>query len=121
MFNKAFLSYIRRKAFRRGVWFSSLDDVERGILSISLKVLDSVKSSLLNFQLVIIVEKLRDACRGESIKRLEWLGIERVKAIQAQALSFGYKGSEKLGGDIGFIRYVIFLDCYQPIGWRTFE
>ena len=121
MFTKEFLSNVRRQALRRGVWFSTLDAVERGILYISGKVIDDVKSNILNAQLVRIIAKLRDVCKSGFVKHLERFGTDRVRTIQVQATSFGYEWADNLFSDFGFVRYLIFLDWNQPIGWRIYR
>jgi hypothetical protein len=118
MFTKESLSDIRRQALRKRVWFSALNAVERGILSISAKVIDSVKSSVLNLHLMSIVSKLRDACKSGFVKHLERFGVNRVEVIRVQAASFGYNWAEGLLSDSRFARYLAFLDWNQPTGWR---
>ena len=118
MFTKEFLQEVRHKAIRKKVWFSALDSLERGILNITLTIIDNVKDSLLNIQLLRIITKLKDACKSEFIKHFEKFGVQRVKAIQIYAYSFGYKAAENLYGDLEFIRYLTFLDFNQPRGWR---
>ena len=119
MFTKEFLSGVRRMALRRRVFFKALDGVERGILSISAKIIDSVKSGVLMIQLVKIISKLRDACKSDFVRHLERYGMERVRVVQSQAAGFGYRGADKLIGDFGFVRYLVFLDFNQPLGWRS--
>jgi len=121
MFDRRFLGDAKRRALRRGVWFSALDVVERGILSLSVRVVDSVRSSLLTIQLVKILAKLRDASKCGFVRHLERFGLERVRAVQAQAEAFGCEWAESLVGDFGFVRYLIFLDYYQPICWRGYS
>jgi hypothetical protein len=50
----------------RKVWYSALDGLEREILSILARIIDGVKSSVLNVQLVKIITKLAPA--GLSLK-----------------------------------------------------
>jgi hypothetical protein len=121
MFNRGFLTEVRRHALRKGVWFSAIDNVERGILSISIMVIGKVKSVLLNVQLVRIIAKLRDAGRNGFIRHLEDFGMERARAIRDQAAGFGYKNLDELVQDISFVRYVAFLDYNQPIGWKVYS
>jgi hypothetical protein len=121
MFTKDFLFDVRRLALRKRVWFSSLDNVERGILSIAAKVINTVKSSVLNFQLAKIIAKLRDACNGGFIKHLERFGMDRLRVIQAQAVKFGYLAANELTKDLDFINYLMFLDYNQPTGWRIYS
>jgi hypothetical protein len=120
LFTSGFLSEVRRMALRRRVWFSALDGLERGILSISAKIIDGVKSTLLNVEIVRIIAKLRDACKSGFVRHLERFGVERVRAVQAEAARLGYVGAAALSRDLGFIRYLMFLDYNQPIGWRIY-
>ena len=121
MFTREFLSDVRRQALRKRVWYSALDVVERGILSISAKIIDGVKSTLLNVEIVKIVAKLRDACKSGFVRNLERHGVERVRMIQAVATKLGYQGAAAFSSDLGFIRYLMFLDYNQPIGWRIYS
>jgi hypothetical protein len=120
MLTKEFLSDVRRLALRRKVWYSALDSLERGILSISARIIDDVKSSVLNVQLVKIIAKLRDACKSGFVRHLERYGLERAHVVQAGAERIGYLGAVGLVRDLGFIRYLMFLDYNQPIGWRIY-
>ena len=121
MLTREVLVEARRRALRRGVWYSALDVVERGILSLASYILDSVQSNVLSAQLVNIIAKIRDACKSGFIKHLERFGMARVRVIQAQAFSFGYEGAKTLSSDFDFVRYLSFLDFNQPIGWGAFK
>jgi len=120
MFTKGFLSKVKSDALRKRVWYKALDVVERGILSIAAKIIDSVKSDVLSFQLVKIIAKLRDACKSDFVRYFEQHGMKRGRTIQSQAYSFGYNSASNLLKDKGFIKYLIFLDYHQPIGWRIY-
>ena len=120
MFTRKFLSEVRRQALRRRVWYSTLDGLERGILTISAKIINGVKSNLLNIQIVRIIAKLRDACKSGFVRHMERFGVERVRIVQAEAIKWGYLGAATLSRDLGFIRYLMFLDFNQPIGWRIY-
>ena len=119
MFTKKYLLNVRCLAFRKKVWFRYLDDVERGILSLSAKIFNFVQSSVLDQQLVLIIDKLLNACKSKFIRHLEQYGVERVKEIQSQSTNFGYKGADYLSQDLDFARYLVFLDYYQPIGRKA--
>jgi hypothetical protein len=120
MFTKGFLIEVRRNALRKRVWFRALDSVERGILSISAEIIDEVKSEVLNTQLVKIIAKLRDVLKSGFVRHLERYGMERMRVIQSQAYSFGYCGVKELSRDINFVRYLVFLDYNQPVGWKIY-
>jgi hypothetical protein len=121
MFDKGFLSDVRRRALRKGIWFRALDTLERGILLLSAQVVNSVRSSLLTFQLVKILAKLKNASKSGFLNHLERFGLERVRAVQVQAEAFGSERVKGLVGDFGFVRYLMFLDYNQPICWRIYS
>ena len=117
MFTSAFLSGVRRRAIRRGFWFSVLDHVERGILSLSARVVEKVESVVLGIELVKILKKLKDAMMSGFAKRMEDYGVERAKQIVAQAVSWGYETTRAWVSDRGFAEYLTLLDMYSPSGW----
>lgn len=120
MFTKKFLSAVRCQALRKRVWFRALDAIERGILSLSARVIENVKSSVLYHQLASIVEKLGDACKSDLLRHFERFGMDRLRVIRSQALRFGYKEAGKMNLDLDFVKYLMFLDYNQPIGWRIY-
>lgn len=120
MFTNEFLSSIRRQALRKRVWFNAIDSLERGILTIATKIIDEVKSDVLIYQLVKIIEKIESAGKSRFTKHVETYGRERLKVIYSQAEAFGDAYSDRFREDLGFMRYLIFIDFNQPIGWRIY-
>ncbi len=103
---------------RRGVWYSALDRLERGILSLAGQVVDEVRNTALSFELVKIIAKVRDACRGRFVRHVETFGVRRVRVVRDQAYAWG----DAAGGgwvSVGFARYLAFLDFNQPRGWGS--
>ncbi len=105
MFTREFIHSMKRKALRRGVWFTALNQLERGILSLTARVVERVVSVKLGIILVKIFSKLRDAFNGAFIKRIE-LGIILARRIAAQAVVWGYHEAERWASDDDFIRYL---------------
>jgi len=117
MFSRGFLLEVRRRALRRGVWFSALDQVERGILSLTARVIDEVKSVVLGVELVKILVKLRDAMRSEFAVLVETAGLQRVRDIARRAVGWGCGAAVEWARDPGFARYHALLMFYSPSGW----
>jgi hypothetical protein len=116
MFKKAFLSEMRLRAMRKGVWYRALDRLERGILTLASRVVDEVHDVVLGVVLVKIVAKIRDATASRFVRHVETFGVLRAREIIAQVRVF--KGLGWLD-DGGFARYLAFLDFNQPIGWSV--
>jgi hypothetical protein len=119
MFTREFLFCIRQKALRRGVWYKILDDVERGILSLTVKIVDKVKSPTLGFTLVRILKKLSNALRSGFEKQMEH-GKKQAMQIAAQAMSWGNENAERWASDDDFIRYLTLLKIRTALITRVY-
>ena len=106
MFTRDFLISVKRKALRKGVWYRSLDGIERGILSLAARVVDRVCSAVLGVELVKIIARLRDDFKGEFVKRMETFGFMRIKEIVGLARLWGNDVAGIWGRDVGFVRYL---------------
>jgi len=118
MFTRGFLVGVRRKAFRRRVWYSALDRVERGILSLTSQIVDRVESRVLGVELVKILAKLRDAMKSAFTRHVESYGFKRVVQLVKQAKAMGCERALEWLHDMSFIRYLTFIDINQPIGYH---
>ena len=117
MFTRDFLSRLRRRALRRGVWVRVLDGVERGILSLTCRLVDRVESEVLGVVLVGIVDKLREAMKSEFVRLMEIFGLDRVREIVRLALKWGNESSVDWARDLGFVRYLTILKVNDFNGW----
>jgi hypothetical protein len=116
MFKKVFLSEVRMRAIRKGVWYRVLDRLERGILTLASRVVDEVHDTVLGVELVKIIAKIRDATASRFVRHVETFGVSRAREIVAHA--------KKLAGldwlaDYKLSRYLAFLDFNQSIGWGS--
>ena len=57
-----FLRTVRYQAYRKRVWYRAIDDLERGIINLTVRVVEDVKSHTLVQVLEGIVAKIRLAC-----------------------------------------------------------
>jgi hypothetical protein len=116
MYTAVFLNGLRCRAMRAGVWFKALDTLERGIMTLTPKVVRRVKSPRLARILMEIVKKIRDAIEGGLARSLS-RAISRSIRIAYLAVSWGYNGAAHWAWDDGFIRYLTILDLNMPTGW----
>ena len=117
MFTRDFLAGVRRKALRRKVWYSALDRVERGILTLTSRVVDSVESRVLGVELVKILAKLKDAMKSDFIRLVEGYGVKTMKKLSGQASKWGNMFADAWSYDLGFARYLALLHVNRPSGW----
>ena len=117
MFTKSFLQGMRMKALRRGVWFKTLDTVERGILNLTSILVDRVESEILGLELLKIVRKLREAMKGAFVRRLEKYGLPRALSVARRAQSWGHPAAGSWVRDLALARYLTMMDLNKPSGF----
>ena len=118
MFTKKFLSEVRREALRRRVWWSALDTLERGILTTASIIINDVKSTLLNNQLIHIIKKIRDASLGRLARKIREFGEQRANEISLIGIRFKSNVAKQWVNE-GFARYLAFMSLNSPSGWNT--
>ena len=117
LFTRSFLGSLRRKALQKRVWYSALDKVERGIITLSIRLIDSVQSATLGIEIVKITKKLRDALKSPFIRYLETFSLKEAKKIADQAIGFGNTKARDWVYDFGFTRYLTLINHNKPTGW----
>ena len=117
MFTSRFLSNVRGKAIRRGVWFKALDNLERGIITLASRVVDRVESAVLGVEIVKILRKLSDAMKSGFSRLMEEYGVFQARKLAAQAAEWGNRKAEEWASDIGLIRYLTLIDMNRPSGF----
>lgn len=117
LFTRTFLVKLRRKALRRRVWHSALDKIERGILTLSIKLVDTIQSEILGIEIVKITKKLKDALKSPFVTYFETFGLGEAKKIANQAVKFGNTEAREWIYDFGFTRYLTLINYNKSPGW----
>jgi len=117
MFTRQFLSSVRSRALRRGVWFKALDTLERGVLTLASRVVDRVESAVLGVEIVKILRKLTDAMKSGFVRRIEEYGFGQALKMTKMAVKWGYNLAVDWSSDLGLARYLTVLDLNWPTGF----
>ena len=117
MFTGRFLSSVRGKAIRRGVWFRALDSLERGVLTLASRIVDRVESAVLGVEIVKILRKLSDAMKSGFAKRMEEYGFGQALKMSGIAVEWGHAMAVEWSSDLGYVRYLTVLDLNWPAGF----
>jgi len=94
-----------------------LDGVERGIICLAGRCVDTVMNATLGRVIVGILLKLRDASRSGFVRHVESFALGRLRVVREQLSRLGYAFTDGLGEE--FARYLAFLDYNQPPGWGS--
>lgn len=109
MFSRSELDLIRRKARRRRVWFKVLSRVERGLVSLTIRCVDRVRSSKLAAILEKIVERLTEALRSRVDRLMEEVGWPLARKMAYLAVSWGNRDALNWALGARFARYLTVL------------
>ena len=102
----AVLRALKMRSMRRGIWNSVLTGLERAQVSLTLKVVRNVRSSLLARVLDSIVEKLRSALESRVSSMVFSVGFPMAQRLSRIAQGWGNQSAEKWVRDLGFARFL---------------
>jgi hypothetical protein len=96
----------RKTALRHGIWFRTLNRVERGILDLTIKYVARIKSSQLATIVTAIIEKLHVASQTIVDMLTRSVGFMLAKKMSSLAVSWGNCLAHDWANDAGFARYL---------------
>jgi hypothetical protein len=102
------LADAKKTALRRGVWFRSLSRVERGIIDLTVRYVDSIKSTKLANVVTAIIEKLQLAIESMADRLVRTIGLALARKISDIAVSWGYRSAFRWAEDTAFATYLAF-------------
>lgn len=115
--SKEQLREVRSTALRRRVWYKALDGIERGIINLTISVVEGVKSPTLMREISKILVKLQEAFKGAFTRHMEEYGSRKLVDIIKIALSFGNEEALRWGID-SFARLLTVNNYNNPVGWK---
>ena len=116
MMTRGGLASLRVKALRRRVWFA-LSRLERGVVELTIRYVDEVKSGVLSLVIGRIICKILKALRSPFLAKAERVGYEVADAVSRIAVSWGYVEASAWKRDLGFVRYLGVNAVSNNSGW----
>ena len=108
------LAKIRKRAFRRGFWFKVLSRTERILMSLTIKVVDKVKSILLAKILRPIIIKLVNAMESQVTRLMRVIGKHLAHKLSEIGKKLGCKTAENWALDQGIIQFLAVMYTNTP-------
>lgn len=118
MLSKEILREVRNNALRKRIWYKVLDSIERGIVNLTISIIDNVKSYTLKKEIIKILNKLREASKNLFTKHYEIFGLSKVKELVGIAVGFGNTSAFKWISDEMYAKLLTVNDINNPIGWN---
>ena len=101
------LTQVKKLALRRRVWFRLLSRVERGIIDLTVKCLDNIKSVKLAKLLTAIIGKLQSAMESTVERLVRNFGLSLARKISNIAVSWGNRLASMWSDDPAFARFLV--------------
>jgi hypothetical protein len=98
----------KKAAFKHRVWFRVLNRVERGIVDLTMRYVDEIKSAKLAKVLTAIMEKLAQATESIADRLVRTVGVPLAKKMSIIAVTWGNVSASEWAEDTAFARYLIF-------------
>lgn len=96
----------KKVALRRGIWFRSLSRVERGVLDLTARYVDCIKSTTLANVVTAILEKLKLASESIVDRLVRTVGFSLAQKISAVAVGLGNRSATHWAVNAEFARYL---------------
>jgi len=100
---------LKKRSLRRGIWFRVLNRLERAQVDLTVRVVETVRSSLLARILNSIMDKLSQALESRVSTLIKSAGFPTALRLSRIARSWGYESAEEWVGDSEFARFLAIL------------
>ena len=105
---------VRLRAVRKGAWFRVLSRLERGLLDLTLKVTDKIRSRTLAEAVGSVVKKLLGALESKVDRLIREVGVPLAEKISKIARRWGNKNAHKWAENKAFIQYLTIVRMNDP-------
>ncbi len=97
---------VKKAALRRGIWFRVLNRVERGVLDLTTRYVDYIKSAKLANVVTAILNKLNIAAESMVERLVRTVGLSIAQKISCIAVSWGNRSASNWADSADFARYL---------------
>ena len=118
LISPGFLKAVRKKAMRKRVWYNSIDGLERGIVNLTICLVENIESLTLLNVLKNILNKIKESSKSVFIRYYETYGLSKAEKVVKLAVGFGCEYATTWLNYSSFSRLLTLNDWYDPSGRR---
>lgn len=109
MFMRFKLHLLRLKAKRTGIWYTTLNRLDRALVDLTIKVADKVRSLRLIKALFAVVKKIEEALESKISKAIRMFGFPLACKFSLFAKKWGNPSAESWILDMSFARFLAIM------------
>jgi hypothetical protein len=110
---------IKKKAMRHGVWFKTLDKIDRAIVNLTIHCVEKIRSLKLAEIVKAIVNKLKQSLESPVKSLMRQIGHPLAQKISQIAQNWGNKSASKWAKELDFIQYLTIIYINTPLLFKT--
>jgi hypothetical protein len=99
----------KKLALRGGVWFRTLNRVERAIIDLTVRCIDNIKSGKLAKLLTAIIDKLQSAMESIVDRLVRTIGVPLAEKISCVAAGWGNVSAKSWTSDLSFATFLAMM------------
>ena len=112
------LTQTKKLALRQGVWFKILSRVERGVIDLTVRYVDNIKSAKLAKVVTAIMDKLQSAMESIVDRLVRTIGVPLAKKISCIAVGWGNVSAKSWASDLSFAAFLVAMHISNGFGRR---
>jgi len=106
MFTRKHLRKWWKRALRRRVLFTGLNQYDRSYLYLTMRAFDEIRNETVGTILVKLLAKLKKALESPFVRMMETYGVKKTQFISALAVDWGNNEAAGWAREKGFARYL---------------
>jgi hypothetical protein len=107
--NRKQLINLRIKAMRAGVWFRALPRIDRGLVDLTIKVTENIRSAYLAKSIFAVVGKLEGLLESKVLKSLRLVGRPLAEKISLTAQKLGNTSAKNWATETSFAFFLAIM------------
>lgn len=107
---------VKKVALRRGIWYRALNRLERSVLDLTAKYVDTIRSSKLATLVMVIVEKLKVASESIVDRLVRSVGFPLAQKVSVIAVSWGNSSAKQWASDKDLARFMAVTHLNKGLG-----
>jgi hypothetical protein len=105
---------LKLKALRSGLWFRTLNKIERALVNLTIKVVNYVQSRTLVEILSSIIAKLDDALETGVLQALREVGFPLAYKLSSLAQKWNNESARNWMYDVSFAKFLAIMHINNP-------
>ena len=118
-FEKKKLASLKTRALRSGAWFKALQRIDRVLIDLTIKLVDTIRSAKLAKSIALLAEKLENAMGNTLRRHLQDMGTPLAQEISVIAQKLGNYSAKQWATDVSFAFFLAIMHFNHDKGFRT--